>query len=526
MKNEGNDLKNSSLSSILESGLSKGNLNSRYSLEEDKLRQALLERRSFSVKLRLIITFLILFIVSSGISITAVFMLSQIKRGVDFVSLTDKFANEIQHARRSEKNYFLYGSDLGEVLNHLETANLFLEQASQQLGHIVGIEEMQEINNYLVEYQILVDNLIEKDKDAAFRESEEFRETSAKLRDFGSKILLISLDISKKERQFISSTIERAKEILFVLIVSLFIIAIFIISNIYKHIIARLNRLMEAIQSFAGGNFSPITPRRKYRDEFSQLVIALNHMMYELDKRQNLLIESHKLRAIGNLTAGIAHELNNPINNIILTSEVLQDSYKEMSPAELEDAVNDLITQGERAQQVVKNLLDFARESETQTEYLYVEKLLEETINLAKNQIKISKVGLERNFDKNLPPIYGDRKLLIQVFLNLILNAIDAMPGGGKLTINVFEDKRTNFITVKVSDTGTGIPEHLLSSIFNPFFTTKQTGKGTGLGLAVSRGIIEKHGGNIEAESKEGAGSTFTIYLPIVPIPANFKHKN
>jgi two-component system NtrC family sensor kinase len=525
VNNGGNDLKNTSLSSILESGLNSGGANSKHAIEEDKLKHALLERRSFSVKLRLILTFLILFLVSAGISVTATFMLSQINRGVEFVALTDKFANEIQHARRSEKNYFIYHSDLAEVLNHLEIANEYLDQASQQLGHLVGIEEMQEINLNLVAYKELVDTLIKNDSDPGFRDSEKFRETSTKLRDYGSKILAISLDISKKERQFISSTIQRAQEILIILIIFLLILSVFIASNIYKHIIARLNRLMEAIQEFASGKFSPITPRRKYRDEFSKLVIALNHMMYELDKRQNLLIESHKLRAVGNLTAGIAHELNNPINNIILTSEVLHDSYREMSREELEDAIHDLIIQGERAQQVVKNLLDFARESETKAEYLYVDKLLEETVKLAGNQIKISKVTLEKDFGKALPPIYGDRNLLIQVFLNLILNAIDAMPGGGKLSISVFEDKRTNFMSVKVSDTGIGIPEHILGSIFSPFFTTKQTGKGTGLGLAVSRGIIEKHGGNIEVESKEGAGSTFTIHLPIVPIPANLGDK-
>lgn len=526
MKNNKSEFDNASLSSILESGLNSDNRNSRYDMEEGKLKQALLERRSFSVKARMALTFFILFLFGAGISVTTMVMLSQINKGVQFITLTDKFANEIQHARRIEKNYFLYGSDLSEVLVHLETANGYLGEASLQLGHVVGSSEISEINQYLAEYRTRVDSLIKKGQIADFKNSDDYKETSSELRDFGSKMLNLSLDISRKERQFIAVTIDRAKEISIALMVVLLVLSIFIASYIYRHIIARLSRLMEAIESFASGNFSPITPRRKYRDEFSQLVIALNHMMYELDKRQNLLLESHKLRAIGNLTAGIAHELNNPINNIILTSEVLRENYRELTEDERQDAVNDLVIQGERAQQVVKNLLDFARESETKAEYLYIDKLLDETIKLAKNQIKISKIVLEEQLGKNMPPIYGDRKLLIQVFLNLILNAIDAMPQGGRLSIAVAEDKRTGFLSVKVTDTGMGISEHVLGSIFNPFFTTKPTGKGTGLGLAVSHGIIEKHGGSIEVESKEGVGSTFTVHLPIVPIPADFNDKS
>jgi two-component system NtrC family sensor kinase len=258
-------------------------------------------------------------------------------------------------------------------------------------------------------------------------------------------------------------------------------------------------------------------------DEFSHLAIALNNMMYEIEKRQHLLVESHKLRAIGNLTAGVAHELNNPLNNIILTAEMMKESFKELSEEESLDMINDLVVQGERAQSVVNNLLDFARESETKTEYLHIEKLIDETIQLAKNQIKLSKIKLETNIDKNLPPLYGDRNLLIQVFLNLFINAIDSMPNGGKLSIKVSKEERTGFISIQISDTGSGIPNHILGSIFTPFFTTKPTSKGTGLGLSVSKGIIEKHGGDIDVESKVGVGTTFTVHLPIVSIPADIQ---
>jgi len=283
---------------------------------------------------------------------------------------------------------------------------------------------------------------------------------------------------------------------------------------------------MDVTQKFAGGDFTPVTPTRKYMDEFTHLAIALNNMMYEIEKRQQLLVESHKLRAIGNLTAGIAHELNNPLNNIILTAEMMKEDLNELSEEECMDMVNDLVTQGGRAQQVVKNLLDFARETETKSEYLYIDKLIDETIQLAKNQIKISKIDLQAEMEENLPPLFGDRNLLIQVFLNLLINAIDAMADGGKLSISVSKEKRTGFISIQICDTGCGIPNHLIKSIFDPFFTTKPTSKGTGLGLSVSKGIIEEHGGDIEVESRVNEGTTLSVHLPIVSIPADIEGKH
>jgi len=498
-------------------------LSLKYDLEQNRIKQALLERPRFSVKARLILIFLGFFLLSAITSITAMFMLSRIDFRVQYVFMTDMFTDEIQEGRRSEKNYFLYNSDLSEVLTHFRKATTLLNQTSLELGHIVGRNEINDIHQYVTKYQELIEELIREEKDPKFKTSERFQEISTALRDYGSKIIEIAFDISKKEHELINSTITMANRIQIILLIVLLPLSIFLASYFTKHILNRLNRLMDVTQKFAGGDMSPVTPTHKYMDEFTHLAIALNNMMYEIEKRQHLLAESHKLRAIGNLTAGIAHELNNPLNNIILTAEMLKESRKELSQEEYEDMVNDLVTQGERAHKIVNNLLDFARESETKSEYLYIDNLINETIQLAKNQIKLSKIKIETNIGKNLDPIYGDKNLLIQVFLNLIINAIDAMIDGGTLSIKVSKEKRTNFISIHIHDTGCGIPDHILSSIFNPFFTTKPTSKGTGLGLSVSKGIIEKHGGNIEVESKINEGTTLIVHLPIVSIPADIE---
>ena len=164
--------------------------------------------------------------------------------------------------------------------------------------------------------------------------------------------------------------------------------------------------------------------------------MAMNHMMMQLVRRHEMLVQAHKLKAVGTLTAGVAHELNNPINNIMLTAETLREDYEDLPDEERLDMVNDLVAQSERAQKIVRNLLDFARESEIESEAHEVQDLIEDTLRLATNQIKLAKVKVKGDLAPNLPPVYGDRQQLEQVFLNIVLNALDAMPEGGTLSIS------------------------------------------------------------------------------------------
>jgi two-component system, NtrC family, sensor kinase len=231
------------------------------------------------------------------------------------------------------------------------------------------------------------------------------------------------------------------------------------------------------------------------------------------------MVQSHKLRAVGTLTAGVAHELNNPINNITLTAHLLLEDYAELSDGERLEMIEDLVSQADRSQSIVRNLLDFARESESKIEPLDLGALIEETIKLAGNQIKLSSARLDISIVPNLPRIHGDHQQLVQVFLNILLNALDVIPKKGRIQISVAPEE-PNFLAVKLTDNGPGIPEYILPNIFDPFFTTKGQGKGTGLGLSVSQGIIARHGGQIRVSSKEGIGTTFTVILPITTIPA------
>jgi signal transduction histidine kinase len=204
----------------------------------------------------------------------------------------------------------------------------------------------------------------------------------------------------------------------------------------------------------------------------------------------------------------------------MLTASMLEEDYKELSDEERLEMVRDLVEQADRSRLIVSNLLDFARESEMKTGLLQIKDLTEEVIQLTANEIKHSKVKVARRFASNLPPFHGDRQQISQVFVNLVLNAIDAMPDGGTLTVTTRITDARDYITVEIEDTGVGIPEYELPNIFDPFFTSKPHGKGTGLGLSVSLGIIRKHGGDIRVASRPNEGTVFTVLLPTAKVPA------
>jgi signal transduction histidine kinase len=277
--------------------------------------------------------------------------------------------------------------------------------------------------------------------------------------------------------------------------------------------------MMGATRRIAQGDFTPIVLRRRYHDEFAELAMAMNHMMHQVVYRQELLMRTHKLKAVGTLTAGVAHELNNPLNNITLTASVLQEDYHTLSDAERLDMVRDLVVQAGRAEKIVRNLLDFARESEISTESLDLGDLLRTTTGLAANQARICGAKIELELPEILPPLHGDKQALSQVFLNLVLNALDAVDKGGRVRISAEADGAPGFLQVAVADNGHGIPPHVLPHIFDPFFTTKTRGRGTGLGLSVSLGIVRQHGGDIRVHSRPGRGATFTVVLPAARVP-------
>jgi two-component system NtrC family sensor kinase len=214
------------------------------------------------------------------------------------------------------------------------------------------------------------------------------------------------------------------------------------------------------------------------------------------------------------LTAGIAHEINNPVNNISLIVESLLERIETMDKADQSRLLSEAMDQCDRVSEIVKNLLEFSRASHPRMENCSIIEIVNKVSRLVQNEMKLSNIEFSVTEQDPLPPMKVDKSGIQQVLLNLFLNAIQAMPNGGKLSVVIQLASGKNAGRIDVIDTGIGISKENLGRIFDPFFSSKNVGEGTGLGLSVSHGVIEKHGGWIEVKSTPGSGTTFSIFLP------------
>lgn len=238
----------------------------------------------------------------------------------------------------------------------------------------------------------------------------------------------------------------------------------------------------------------------------------------ELKAQQSQLIESEKLSAIGQLSSGVAHEINNPLTSVLGYSELSVDKLKKesISKEDLKECAEFMKIVQEEAQhckRIAQDLLSFSRRTKDEMALIDINKAVDAALVIAKFHIKKVPIELKVKLDPNLPKVMGDINQLQQVFLNMIVNARDAMEEGGQINIKTSKGK-DGLIEAKFSDSGCGIPEDKLEEIFKPLYTSKEEGKGTGLGLSISHDIVEKHKGRIEVESKIGKGTTFIIKIP------------
>jgi two-component system NtrC family sensor kinase len=492
---------------------------SKLSIAADEAQEALRRRPSFTIRKRLGVGLVFWLLGSLIVTVTMMHLMTRIKEKVHFLEAAQSYMFEIQQARRFEKNFLLYGTNLDDALEHVRNAHRVLELEREDLVTVVGVAMVDSMAENLGQYEGVLSRLRSEKPTELTKERREQIETE--LRELGSTMVISAEQYVSEERDSMEAMLVFSQRIPIPFLVILILVAVYLLLFVGRQMLAPLGRMMEATRRIAEGDFTPITPQRRFHDEFSDLAMALNHMMHQLVQRQDLLVRAHKLKAVGTLTAGVAHELNNPINNIMITACLLEEDYEDYSEEERIDMIRDLVSESERAQGIVRNLLDFARETDPDIEPLDIQRLVEEVLRLASNQIKLAHVKVRGEVESQLPPVFGDAQQLKQVFLNHVLNAVDAMPDGGTLSISIETGKNRDFLMVEVADSGIGIPQHQLNNIFDPFFTTKSKSKGTGLGLAVSLSIIKKHGGDISVKSQVGKGSTFTVILPAAKVPAD-----
>ncbi len=263
---------------------------------------------------------------------------------------------------------------------------------------------------------------------------------------------------------------------------------------------------------------------QREQDEFAQrLESKVAERTSQLRLAQQKLIQSDRLASLGQLSASVAHEINNPVSGVLNLAVLLQRIVKDdgIPPGrvgEVRGYLSQIATETTRVGRIVSDLLAFSRRSKPRRGLEDVNKILGDTLSLLSHKLELLGVRTDMDLQGDLPRISCDASQLQQVLMNLIINGAEAIQGGGLVTVRT--STAGDYAVIEVSDTGTGIPREHLSKIFDPFFTTKEEGHGTGLGLAVAYGIVEAHGGDIEVESQVGRGTTFRVTLPLLPRPA------
>ena len=327
-------------------------------------------------------------------------------------------------------------------------------------------------------------------------------------------IIVTGANVDRQEREILGS-IDQRKINLFMLVTVGPFFAVGLAFILINGLTRPINSLLDATRRLKAGDLD--FRIGGLQDEFGEVADSFNEMAASLKKQMQEMQRTEQLRVCGEMAAGLAHEIRNPLAGMKVSIEVL---LSELTLEERDrDVLVKVIEQIRNIELLMKSLLNYARPVAAQPVRINVNKILENALYFIEKHPAFAtgeaRAKIVKEFDDALPEILGDPQQLQQVFLNLFLNAADAISGGGQITVRTRHDQKNKTIAVELHNTGKGIPPELMEKIFKPFFTTKAKGKGTGLGLAVSKRIIEEHGGSIEVANAVSDGVTFTIILPV-----------
>lgn len=292
------------------------------------------------------------------------------------------------------------------------------------------------------------------------------------------------------------------------------LLSIYIVNSVTKP----AQQLILASREIIHGNYQKI--KIESQDEMAYLSNVFNNMVDAIlerdrqlkERTEKQIVKSAKLASLGRLASGIAHEINNPLTGILTYSSLLLEDLKGTDYGE---DIQIIVNEALRCRKIVKGILDFARETRLEKEMANINDVIRSSLGMLEKLANFQNVQINLELADDIPPISLDTTQMRSVINNLAVNAADAMPEGGTLTIKTRCDSGIKRVIIEVSDTGIGISEENIGRVMDPFFTTKEIGKGTGLGLAMTYGIVNRHNGNIDIKSKVGEGTTFTITLPL-----------
>lgn len=424
-----------------------------------------------------------------------------------FVEIADNLNASFLKMRLSEKNYFLYRNELAlsSIRKLLQESELTIEGVSANIVKVVGRENFEKLNSRLKRYDDLVEKLEQSGNNNI--------DLEIMVREAGRDLRLFSESMINLERQRVNEIILASRRQLLLIICGALLLAIASSYLFFSKMFKRFRRIEKTAHSIAEGNFVTIQDDIP-KNELGSCMLAINSMCEKLKTDQEQLIQSRKLASLGILTAGVAHELGNPLNNISMTAQTYLELYDRPGEEDRLDFMKTVLAESERIKKIVQDLLDFSRSKESDFNAGDINSVIRNSLRLVQNMLDISGIKSRLELAEALPPVFMDENKIQEVAVNLLTNAIHAMPAGGTIIIRTALAEDPDYVKIEIEDTGKGIPPEFLAHLFDPFFSTKGTA-GTGLGLSISYGIIKKHQGRIYANSEVDVGTTFTIELPV-----------
>ena len=442
--------------------------------------------------------------------------LLQIEDALALAEVVDDLSSEILEIRRYEKNYLLYAleEDYLETLRYCDKALSIIERIEPREGGLIGADlkgrvTLVQLRDDLRRYKELFSSIATQPGS----NNDENDPQGVELRDQGKDLVDVVRQFVLYQRERILDIVGTLKHQLALAIGAFTGVAIFFSWLVGRRIFGALGIIEHSTRQIVQGNFKPL-PLPDTSDETRGVVQAFNHMIEELERRQNQLLQEKKLASLGVLTSGIAHQLNNPLNNISTSCQILQEDLEAalpVDPALTRQMLDNIYQEVSRSRDIVKGLLEFARETEFCLKPVPLHAVVQRAVTLVSSEVP-SGVRILTEIPEHIElPL--DSQRFQEVLLNLMINAIHAISPPGVISLSARSDPGAGEAVLQVTDTGAGISPEYLSRIFDPFFTLKDTG--TGLGLSVVFGIIKKHGGTIGVESRVGEGTTFTLHLPL-----------
>ncbi|OGR01220.1 MAG: hypothetical protein A2505_09975 [Deltaproteobacteria bacterium RIFOXYD12_FULL_55_16] len=465
-----------------------------------------------SIRGKLILALLIVSVLGITATASSIYAMWRIEDKVRIIESFYELNQHVLEVRRYEKNYLLYSNkqDLMSALDYIDQVRASIVMVKKSLPG--SQKELQAFyDEELGQYESISRQLVTEDLPLRHKKLLE-----AALRKHGQDITRRVFDMDAQGRVQVEREVVNYQKTGVLILALAILLGGILIYYLLRWIMRPLTAIREAAAQIMQGKLRsiPINEAVSCSEEGIELVNSLNLMLKALNHKQDQLVQSEKLAAIGKVTAGIAHEINNPLNNISLTAEVLLEDLANLACSERLDMIHDIMAQSARASEVVHHLLEFSRSRKANdTTRVDLVKLVADSIALVRNQFRLGEITCDYQHPDQPLPIVGNPHQLQQVLVNMMLNAVQAMQPGGRLEIRVAEEEQEAVITIK--DTGAGIPSQMLPHIFDPFFTTKN--EGTGLGLSLSYAIVKDHQGDIEVQSQEGHGATFRISLPQAP---------